>query len=233
MSAPSPVRATRSRATRLLLFAILLLSFAVRVVYVLQSRSSPAFTQPTMDALYHLEWARAVAAGRDFQPGPFFRAPLYPWFLGLILRLFGENLLLVRLVQAAIGTASVGLVYLVGVRAFDTRTGLLGALFAGIYWVTIYFEGDFLLPVLEIFFDLLAIWLTLRVDEKPTPLRAALAGAAFGVAESRTRERRASGSSCAHEAVHTTRRGERNHRSYGPSALRSHSSSPWPRRSRP
>jgi tetratricopeptide (TPR) repeat protein len=158
------------------------LSFALRVVYVLQSRSSPVFTQPAMDALYHLDWARAFAAGHDFQPGPFFRAPLYPWFLGLLLRCFGENLLLVRLVQAAIGTASVGLVYLVGARAFDTRTGLLGALFSGIYWVTIYFEGDFLLPVLEIFFDLLAIGLALRVDEKPTPLRAALAGAAFGTA---------------------------------------------------
>jgi 4-amino-4-deoxy-L-arabinose transferase-like glycosyltransferase len=165
-----------------LLGAILVVSCVVRVVYVLQSQGSPAFTRPSMDALYHLEWARAFAAGRDFQPGPFFRAPLYPWFLGLLLRVFGDHLLLVRLVQAGIGTASVGLVYLVGARAFDARTGLTAALFAGLYWVTIYFEGDFLLPVLEVFLGLAAIWLALRVDEKPSLARAACAGAAFGIA---------------------------------------------------
>jgi 4-amino-4-deoxy-L-arabinose transferase-like glycosyltransferase len=181
---PSPISRASARS-RLALLAILALSFVVRVVYVVQSRHSPAFEQPSMDALYHLDWARAFAAGKDFQPGPFFRAPLYPWFLGILLRLFGEDLLAVRLVQAAIGTASVGLVYLVGARAFDVRTGLLGALFAGLYWVTIYFEGELLLPVLEVFFDLLAIWLALRVEEEPAPLRPlriALCGAAFGVA---------------------------------------------------
>jgi tetratricopeptide (TPR) repeat protein len=170
------------RRNRAVLFAILFLSLFVRVVYVLQSQASPAFSQPSMDALYHLEWARAFAAGHEYLPGPFFRAPLYPWFLGMLLRVFGENLLAVRLVQAAIGTVSVGLVYLVGARAFDPRTGLLAALLSGLYWVTIYFEGDLLLPVLEVFLDLLAIWLSLRVDEKPSPGRAALAGAAFGVA---------------------------------------------------
>jgi 4-amino-4-deoxy-L-arabinose transferase-like glycosyltransferase len=135
-----------------------------------------------MDALYHLEWARALARGEDFQPGPFFRAPLYPWFVGVLFRFFGENVLLVRLVQALVGTASVALVHLVGKRAFGARTGLLAALIASLYWVVIYFEGELLLPVLEIFFDLLAIWLSLRFDERRTQSRAALAGLAWGLA---------------------------------------------------
>jgi tetratricopeptide (TPR) repeat protein len=178
----APLRRMAIPRHRALLFGILLLSLGVRVVYVLQSQGSPAFTQPSMDALYHLEWARAFSAGQPYQPGPFFRAPLYPWFLGALIRLFGERLLLVRLVQAAIGTTSVGLVYLVGARAFDRRTGLLAALFAGLYWVIIYFEGELLLPVLEIFFDLLAIWLSLRIEERLSPSRAALAGIAWGAA---------------------------------------------------
>lgn len=180
MSRTAPAGSPRAR--RVYLAAILLLALSVRVVYVLQSQANPAFAQPSMDALYHLEWARAFAAGREFQAGPFFRAPLYPWFLGLLIAVLGENVLLLRLVQAAIGTVSVGLVYLVGRRAFDARTGLLAALLSAIYWVTIYFEGEFLLPVLEILLDLLALWLSLRLDEKPTRLRAALAGAAFGTA---------------------------------------------------
>ena len=95
----------------LLLLAILLLGFALRVVYILQSRSSPFFTDPEMDALYHTEWARAIAAGRTFVAGPYFRAPLYPWFLGLCFRLFGENFLVPRLIQAGFGTATVGLTW--------------------------------------------------------------------------------------------------------------------------
>ena len=45
----------------------------LRVVHVLGSRASPLFEAPQMDALYHLEWARAVAAGlhvlHDIVPG--------------------------------------------------------------------------------------------------------------------------------------------------------------------
>jgi hypothetical protein len=163
------------------LAAILILALVVRVVYVLQSQESPSFTQPSMDALYHLDWARAFSRGESIHPGAFFRAPLYPWFLGLCLEVFGERLLLVRLLQAVIGTVSVLLVHLVGARAFGRRTGLLAALIASLYWVIVYFEGELLLPVLEILFDLLAIWLSLRAAERGTRGSAALAGAAWGL----------------------------------------------------
>jgi tetratricopeptide (TPR) repeat protein len=188
--AGADVTRTRARAS---LAAILAVAFALRVVYVLQSRASPFFAEPQMDALYHTEWARAFAAGRDFQPGPFFRAPLYPWFLGLCFKLSGGSFLAPRLVQAAIGTLGVALTYLVGARAFDRRVGLLAALFAAGYWVLIYFDGELLLPVLEVPLDLAAIWLSLRVGRatapaaatlaprEPRPLDAALAGLAWGV----------------------------------------------------
>lgn len=170
---------TRARA-RAMLAAILLVAFVVRLVYVLQSRASPFFAEPQMDALYHTEWARAFAAGREFQPGPFFRAPLYPWFLGTCFKLFGASFLAPRIVQACIGTLGVGLTYLVGARAFDRRVGLLAALFAAGYWVLVYFDGELLLPVLEVPLDLAAIWLSLRVSSDPRPSTAALAGLAWG-----------------------------------------------------
>ena len=170
------------RRWRLALLGILLLALLLRVVYVLQSQASPAFQRPSMDALYHLEWARAFAQGRDFQPGPFFRAPLYPWFLGVLLKSTGGSLLAARLVQALLGTLSVLLVALVAKRAFDARTALVAALLAATYWVTIYFEGEFLLPVLEILLDLAAILLALRMDERRTAWSAVWAGLAFGLA---------------------------------------------------
>ena len=174
---------SRSRA-RWILGAILLGALALRVVYVLQSRANPFFAEPTMDAGYHLEWARAFARGEDFQPGPFFRAPLYPWFLGVLLRVCGEDLLAVRFVQALVGTASIALLYLVAARAFDRRTALVAALLGAGYWMLVYFDGELLLPVLEVPTSLLSILAALRWRERPGAWRALQVGLAFGLAAS-------------------------------------------------
>jgi 4-amino-4-deoxy-L-arabinose transferase-like glycosyltransferase len=170
------------RRARWILAAILLGALLVRVLYVLQSRANPFFAEPAMDAGYHLEWARAFAAGREFQPGPFFRAPLYPWFLGLCLRVFGEDLLAVRLLQALIGTWSCWLAYCVGLRAFDRRTGLVAAALGAGYWMLVYFDGELLLPVLEVPTTLLVVLAGLRWRESPGGARALQLGLALGLA---------------------------------------------------
>ncbi|MBK7641932.1 MAG: glycosyltransferase family 39 protein [Planctomycetes bacterium] len=175
---PAPAR----RSERWILAAILLTAFALRVVYVLQSRANPFFAEPTMDAGYHLDWARALNEGREFQSGPFFRAPLYPWFLALCLRLCAGSLLAVRLVQAAIGTWSCWLAWRVGARTFGSRTGLVAAGIGALYWMLIYFDGELLLPVLEVPTTLLAVLGGLRWREQPSARRALELGLALGVA---------------------------------------------------
>lgn len=171
-----------ARRARWILVAIVAVAFVVRVVYVLQSRASPLFDAPQMDALYHVEWARALVRGENFQPGPFFRAPGYPWFLAALTRVFGDDLLAPRLVQAAIGAASCALVYAVGARAFDRRTGLVAAAIASVYAMLVYFDGELLLPVLEVPTCLVAILCALRYADRPTAHGAAWTGIALGVA---------------------------------------------------
>ncbi len=153
------------RRERLVVAAVVLLAFLVRVVYVLQMRSSPLFAQPVMDSLYHVELARAFAEGGDRHPGPFFRAPLYPWFLGLLFKCCGDGLLLPRLVQCVFGSLSTLLVYAIGKRAFDARVGFVAALMAATYWVLVYFDGELLIPTLVVPLYLLGLWLTLGVGE--------------------------------------------------------------------
>jgi tetratricopeptide (TPR) repeat protein len=88
-------------------------AFLLRVIHLLQLRhNDPLFLSPQMDALYHHEWALAIAAGREFIADAFFRAPLYPYFLGLLYKLFGANPMVARIIQALIGSAGCGLVYL-------------------------------------------------------------------------------------------------------------------------
>ncbi len=176
-------RTWRSGEGRILI-GLALFAFALRVVYVFGLRDSPYFEEPVIDAAYHLDWARALAAGEEFESGPFFRAPLYPWFLALALKLCGGSLLGVRLMQCALGASTAVLTYLIGRRAFDRRVALLSGLAAATYWVLIYFDGELLLPTLAIPLNLLALWLSLELVQASSTRgrRALVAGLAWGAA---------------------------------------------------
>src|SRR5260221_7079726 len=132
------------RRERAILAGILVLALTVRLVFVLQMRSSPFFDHPALDQGLYVEAGRAVAAGHELRPGPFFRPPLYGWWLGLVFKLFGDGLLLPRLLQSVLGTATVWLVYRVGKLAFDARARLAAALFASTYWVLVYYDRELL-----------------------------------------------------------------------------------------
>ena len=101
------------RSALLWFFPIAGVAFLLRLIHLLQLRhNDPLFLLPQMDALYHHEWALAIVAGREFIADAFFRAPLYPYFLGLLYKLSGSDLMFVRIVQALVGSAGCGLVYL-------------------------------------------------------------------------------------------------------------------------
>jgi predicted membrane-bound mannosyltransferase len=96
-------------------------AFLLRLVHLLQLRhNDPLFLSPQMDSLYHHQWALAIAAGREFIADAFFRAPLYPYFLGLLYKLFGANPLVVRIIQSLIGSVTCGLAYLLARRLFSS-----------------------------------------------------------------------------------------------------------------
>lgn len=163
------------------LLGLVIASFVIRVVYVLCMRGSPAFDHPQMDALYHVEWARAFAAGETYQEGPFFRAPLYPWFLGVLFKLFGDGLLLPRLVQCAFGAAATALVFRLGRAAFDARVGSVAAALHATNWVLIYFDGELLIPTLILPLNLLALDVSLRFLRAPRLRTAWFAGLFWGL----------------------------------------------------
>jgi len=105
---------TQAQGSPLLWFLIIsAVAFLLRLIHLLQLRhNDPLFLSPQMDALYHHQWALAIAAGREFITDAYFRAPLYPYFLGLVYKLFGANQMVARIVQALVGSAGCGLVYL-------------------------------------------------------------------------------------------------------------------------
>jgi len=173
-----------SKATKILSI-ICLAAFALRAVYLLEAQANPMHVAPQMDAKYHLEWAKALLLGVDHHPGPFFRAPLYPWFLAAALWVSQGSLLTVLFIQALLGALTTWLTFQVSRAAFP-RSGLLGpciaAALVALNWVLIYFDAELLLPTLAIPLQLYALLQTLGLREAPTPKRALIAGASWGFA---------------------------------------------------
>ena len=60
-----------------------MLGAVLRTVYLVWSAELPFFDYPITDALYHHRWAEAIAQGVLWDGQPFFRAPGYPYLLGL------------------------------------------------------------------------------------------------------------------------------------------------------
>jgi 4-amino-4-deoxy-L-arabinose transferase-like glycosyltransferase len=180
--------------------AIAGVAFLLRLIHVLQlQHNDPVFLFPKMDALYHHQWALAVAAGRQFVTDAFFRAPLYPYFLGLLYKLSGASMMFARIVQALVGGATCGLVYLLarqllkpqasrprpqaapksGFHSSDSVPRVAGLLMAA-YPLAIWYDTELLLEGLLTFFVLLGFVLLLR--SRDTDRQWWLPGIAFGLA---------------------------------------------------
>src|SRR4051812_15199714 len=83
------------RSFRLYAAAIFALALLIRLVHVWQLRASPFFDVLMGDARGYDEWARRIAGGEWIGRDVFYQAPLYPYFLAVIYKVFGHDLLAV------------------------------------------------------------------------------------------------------------------------------------------
>jgi len=156
-------------------------ALAVRVLYLSQYAGSPFFWAPALDALYHDQLARGIATGHS-PTGPFFRAPLYYYFLGGIYWLIGPNYWGARLVQAMLGSGSCVLLYAIGCRLAPRSTALLAAGMMALYGPLVFFDGELLIPPVLVFLILATLLVTLRARDDARPGTALAAGTLLGLA---------------------------------------------------
>lgn len=173
----------RASAKRILVTALSLFGAAwlLRALYVSHLQMSPLALSPMLDELYHVEWARALAAGDWLGSSIFFRAPLYPYILGMLLRISDGSLIVARHVQAAYGSLVPVLTYLIGRRVLNERVGLLAGVIACAYPFLIYFDNELLIVSLIVLLDALMLHLILRADRIPTWGRWLTAGVVMGL----------------------------------------------------
>ncbi len=183
MTSPPPRLAERT-----LLLAIVAVALAVRVAALHFASQLPLFTHLRLDNLYYHEAARRIAAG-DLLLGRevVHMSPGYTAFLAAIYAVAGEGPWPWRLVQTALGLASVALI----ARATTTllrspRWGLFAAALAALYGPFVFYEQQMLAESLSTFLHAALLSVTLSKmraldDERPS-LRGFIAvGALLGM----------------------------------------------------
>lgn len=134
-----------------------------------------------MDGEYHDEWAMRISEGDWIGEEAFFRAPLYPYFLAIIYKIFGHNYYLPRLIQFIMGSMSCIFIYLIGREMFNRRVGLIASLVASFYGIFIYFEGELLLTFLVTFLLLASFLMLLHAYKNPTRKKWFVSGLLLGL----------------------------------------------------
>jgi tetratricopeptide (TPR) repeat protein len=160
---------------------LFLLAFVIRLIYLNQITSSPDFDLPQRDPLWHYDWAKEIAKSNFIGKEVFFRAPLYPYFLGIIYTFFGVSFYLPRLIQIIIGSLSCVFIFLLAKRLFNRTVGIIASVIASFYAPFIHFDAEFELPVLEVFLDLSVLLLLLSAGTKLKKRWWLLAGIIFGL----------------------------------------------------
>ncbi|RKZ15936.1 hypothetical protein DRQ50_06875, partial [bacterium] len=153
------------------------------VAWVLLSRT-PFFDTPVVDASQFDIWARTLAAGREFQPGAFFKPPLYPYLLSFLYKL-GLGIRGVYVLQGLAGMVSCLLVTIIARRLVTRRLALGAGLVTALLPILPFFEFQLLAETWTTLLTLLAVaWLLVGLERGDTPLvrSAAQAGAALGLA---------------------------------------------------
>jgi tetratricopeptide (TPR) repeat protein len=131
----------------------------VRLVHVWQIRRAPFFSVLMGDSRTYDEWARQIAGGDWLGREVFYQAPLYPYLLGLLYRMAGRDLLIVRICQAILGSIACVWLGLAGRRFFSRRLGLIAGLLLALYAPAIFFDSLLQKSVLDVFFICLTIWI--------------------------------------------------------------------------
>ena len=161
---------------------IAVLSFTLRLIYLLQLRATPLFDSPGLDSAYYLDQAKAIAGGDWIGSGVFFMGPLYAYFLALVGLAVGFSTLNLLLVQCLLGSTGVVLLYFLGCRLFDRPTAIAAALGMATYGMLIQYDNHFLMEWLLTLLVLGVLVQLAAVGPRSRIVSVALGGALLGLA---------------------------------------------------
>lgn len=154
---------------------LLLIAASVRGLALIHGS---AVVAPRGDEAYYLKQGWAIAQGEGYEGS--FRPPFYPLVVSAVFRVFGRNLLALRLVQSAISLLAVALVYQICRDRFGARAAFWSGLACAVSPALAHFAHFLWAETLFITLFLTFFWLLGRFELYGRP--AALGGAGLALA---------------------------------------------------
>ena len=163
---------------------LFLAAFGARLVVFVQLSGHP-LTQPDagLDTTAYVQLAREVLGGNvALGPGLYYVSPLYIYFLAAVLAL-ADSFAVVRLLQIALGSASVGLIYLTARQWHGERAARIAGALAAATGLFAFYEVLILQASIDAFLTSAALYfLTLALRAKPAATgRFMAAGVVWGL----------------------------------------------------
>lgn len=171
------------RIDRFGLAVIVGLALAARGAVLFQLHDHPLL-QPVggLDTSAYVDLGRRVAAGDlALGPDPFSVAPLYAYFLGMVFALSGGSLLVPRILQVLLGTATVGLAYVIARRFGGTVAASVASVALALTGVVTFNEVVLLQSSLDPFLTGLGLYLLVRALDSGSLRDFGFCGLALGV----------------------------------------------------
>ncbi len=173
-------RISKHQAWLVLLF-IFLAAFAIRLVYLNQIESLPTFNYPIMDEKYHVDLAQKINSDEGSDKEPFYRAPLYPYFLAALHKVTSGSLYWARFIQILLSSFLPLLVFLFGLKLFDRRIAYWSSAVAVFYPTFLYYDATLLITPLMVLLTALLTWQLYRCHSRGL-IHFIIAGVLLGVA---------------------------------------------------
>lgn len=134
------------------------------------------------DCFVFYEKALKIASGEDVSEGVYYQAPLYPHFIALLFKIFGDAIQTgQRLFQFLLGSATAVMVFYMGHRLRGVVAGIMAGVLAALYGPLLFYEGAFLRAGPITFLNTLLVLLLFTGTYHPGRWKALAVGAVFGL----------------------------------------------------
>ncbi len=130
---------------------IFMLAFLLRSIYLWEIHNYPAFQLLMGDARYFDFYAIQIVKG-DWLIEQMTLQPFYPYFLAIIYKIFGRDLIAVRIIQILLGACSCLFIAGAGRYFFSKKVGIISGFVLAVYPTAIFFDGLIGKSVFDLFF---------------------------------------------------------------------------------
>ncbi len=161
---------------------IFILSLSVRVIYLNQTSTISTFENPIMDEKYHVQLVQQINSESGYPAEPYYRAPLYPYFLAFLFKLTDDSFFWTRLIQLVLGSFLALLIYNFALKVFDRKIAMWSGFIAALYPTLVYFEATLLIESIMPLLTILLVWQLYRCQQTLTVRDFIVAGVLLGLA---------------------------------------------------